>query len=233
MVSTVRYVATLAGGGACVVLLALGLGCSRRAEQLGQQAGLVTLAPLPPAEPPSATRTDDALLEQIATTLEFRLGRPSGIWIAPDGKEVLFRRSPPRSFVADLYAFDVATGTERTLLRAETPVTDWRNYDTHYTERYLGLLSDSTAPYDATGAVKNAAELTRPLLLVHGTTDDNVYFTHSLELAQALFRAGKPFDMLPLAGFTHMVPDPVVKKALAHRVYDFFRQHLGAPRSEP
>ncbi len=111
---------------------------------------------------------------------------------------------------------------------AGAPVTDWRNYDTHYTERYLGLPSDAPANYDATSAVKHAAQLSRPLLLVHGTTDDNVYFTHSLDLAQALFRAGKPFDMLPLAGFTHMVPDPVVKKALAHRVYDFFREHLGA-----
>jgi dipeptidyl-peptidase-4 len=116
---------------------------------------------------------------------------------------------------------------------AGAPVTEWRNYDTHYTERYLGLLNDNAAAYDSSSAVKHAAELRRPLLLVHGTTDDNVYFTHSLDLAQALFRAGKPFDMLPLAGFTHMVPDPVVKKALAHRVYDFFQKHLGAPRSAP
>jgi dipeptidyl-peptidase-4 len=115
---------------------------------------------------------------------------------------------------------------------AGAPVTEWRNYDTHYTERYLGLLSDNAAAYDASSAVKHAAELTRPLLLVHGTTDDNVYFTHSLDLAQALFRAGKPFDMLPLAGFTHMVPDPVVKKALAHRVYGFFQKHLGTPREQ-
>jgi dipeptidyl-peptidase-4 len=112
---------------------------------------------------------------------------------------------------------------------AGAPVTDWRNYDTHYTERYLGLLADDPAPYEAGSAVAHAAKLTRPLLLIHGTTDDNVYFTHSLALSQALFRAGKPFDMLPLAGFTHVVPDPVVKKALSHRIFDFFKRHLGEP----
>ena len=46
---------------------------------------------------------DDALLEQIAGTLSFSLGAPAGIWVAPDGGEVLFRRSGPRSFVSDLY----------------------------------------------------------------------------------------------------------------------------------
>ncbi|HWO13942.1 MAG TPA: DPP IV N-terminal domain-containing protein [Polyangiaceae bacterium] len=109
---------------------------------------------------------------------------------------------------------------------AGAPVTDWRNYDTHYTERYMGLLAESRAAYDETSAVTHAAKLERPLLLIHGTTDDNVYFTHSLELSQALFRAGKPFEMLPLAGFTHMVPDPIVKKALSRRVLEFFRHNL-------
>jgi dipeptidyl-peptidase 4 len=110
---------------------------------------------------------------------------------------------------------------------AGAPVTDWRNYDTHYTERYLGLLSDDAAPYDASSALTHASQLSRPLLIVHGTTDDNVYFKHSLDLAQALFRADRPFELLPLAGFTHLVPDPVVRKALSHRVFDFFRAELG------
>jgi dipeptidyl-peptidase 4 len=109
---------------------------------------------------------------------------------------------------------------------AGAPVTDWRNYDTHYTERYMGQLPENQAAYDESSAVTQAAKLQRPLLLIHGTTDDNVYFTHSLELSQALFRAGKPFEMLPLAGFTHMVPDPLVKKALSRRVLEFFRHNL-------
>jgi dipeptidyl-peptidase 4 len=109
---------------------------------------------------------------------------------------------------------------------AGAPVTDWRNYDTHYTERYMGLLDEAEAAYDESSALTHAPKLQRPLLLIHGTTDDNVYFTHSLELSQALFRAGKPFELLPLAGFTHLVPDPVVKKALSRRVLEFFREHL-------
>jgi dipeptidyl-peptidase-4 len=109
---------------------------------------------------------------------------------------------------------------------AGAPVTDWRDYDTHYTERYMGLLENSAAAYDASSALTHAGQLERPLLLIHGTTDDNVYFTHSLKLSQALFRAGKPFEMLPLAGFTHMVPDPVVKRALSRRILDFFRRNL-------
>jgi len=109
---------------------------------------------------------------------------------------------------------------------AGAPVTDWRDYDTHYTERYMGLLESSGPAYDASSALTHAGQLERPLLLIHGTTDDNVYFTHSLKLSQALFRAGKPFEMLPLAGFTHMVPDPVVKRALSRRILDFFRRNL-------
>jgi dipeptidyl-peptidase-4 len=109
---------------------------------------------------------------------------------------------------------------------AGAPVTDWRDYDTHYTERYMGLLPGAEAAYDEGSALVHAAKLERPLLLIHGTTDDNVYFTHSLKLSQALFRAGKPFEMLPLAGFTHMVPDPVVKRALSRRILDFFRRNL-------
>jgi dipeptidyl-peptidase-4 len=90
----------------------------------------------------------------------------------------------------------------------------------------MGLLPESQAAYDAASALTYAPKLERPLLLVHGTTDDNVYFTHTLKLSQALFRAGRPFEMLPLAGFTHMVPDPAVKRALVHRVLSFLRANL-------
>ena len=114
---------------------------------------------------------------------------------------------------------------------AGAPVTDWRDYDTFYTERYMGLPDQNPAGYERTSALTHAAGLRRPLLLVHGTTDDNVYFTHSLKLSQALFRAGRDFDMLPLAGFTHMVPDPAVKSALVHRIVGFFRRHLRPPHA--
>jgi dipeptidyl-peptidase-4 len=72
-----------------------------------------------------------------------------------------------------------------------------------------------------------AADLSRPLLLIHGTADDNVYFFHTLKLADALFRAGRPFDLVPLAGVTHQVPDPLVREQLWRRITDYLFKHLG------
>lgn len=70
---------------------------------------------------------------------------------------------------------------------AGAPVTDWEDYDTHYTERYMGLLPESKAAYDEASLIPLAKDLKRPLLLVHGTADDNVYYRHTLKLADALF----------------------------------------------
>ncbi len=109
---------------------------------------------------------------------------------------------------------------------AGAPVTDWRDYDTHYTERYMGHPKDNVKGYDDTSAVKWAAKLTRPLLIIHGTNDDNVYFTHSLKLSDALFRAGKHHDLLALPGFTHMVPDPDYARSLQGRILGHFERHL-------
>ena len=113
---------------------------------------------------------------------------------------------------------------------AGTPVIDWHDYDTHYTERYLGLPSKNESGYAASSVLTYADKLSRPLLIIHGTADDNVYFLHSMKLCDALFRAGKPYDFLPLAGYTHMVPDPVVIERLNTRIENFFAEHL---QSEP
>jgi dipeptidyl-peptidase 4 len=112
---------------------------------------------------------------------------------------------------------------------AGAPVTDQRNYDTFYTERYLGLPDEPGDTYVKHSLLPLAPALRRPLLLVHGTTDDNVYFLHSLQLSDALFRAGRPHEFLPLGGFTHMVADPVVLESLSRRTADFFRAHLLEP----
>ncbi len=114
---------------------------------------------------------------------------------------------------------------------AGAPVTDWEDYDTHYTERYMGLLPESQAAYREASLLPLAAKLDRPLLLVHGTADDNVYYRHTLRLSDALFRAGRPFEVLALPGVTHMVSaDPVVMERLWSRNAAFFRTHLGGPR---
>ena len=113
---------------------------------------------------------------------------------------------------------------------AGAPVTDWLDYDTHYTERYLKIPPADAAAYERSSLLPLAKNLQRPLLLIHGTSDDNVYFRHTLKLANELFRAGKHFELLPLSGFTHMVPDPVVNEQLYSRMVRFFKAHLGEPR---
>jgi dipeptidyl-peptidase-4 len=112
---------------------------------------------------------------------------------------------------------------------AGAPVCDWLDYDTHYTERYLGLPQEHPEAYREASLLTYADKLSRPLLIVHGTADDNVFFRHSLRLTDALFRAGKEFEVLPLPGLTHMVPDPVVTERLWTRIASHFRKHLGAP----
>jgi dipeptidyl-peptidase-4 len=112
---------------------------------------------------------------------------------------------------------------------AGAPVTDWYDYDTHYTERYMGVPRKDDAAYKEGSLLGDAKDLKRPLLLIHGTADDNVYFRHTLKLADALFRAGKDFDVLPLSGLTHLVPDPVVMQRLYGRFAGFMQKHLGKP----
>ncbi len=109
---------------------------------------------------------------------------------------------------------------------AGAPVVDWLDYDTHYTERYLGLPQDNARGYRQSNLLTHAEKLKRPLLLIHGTADDNVYFFHALKLSDALFRAGKPHDFLPLSNFTHMVPEPLVTERLWQRIAHQFKETL-------
>jgi dipeptidyl-peptidase-4 len=90
----------------------------------------------------------------------------------------------------------------------------------------MGLPQDNPSGYEAANVLTWAGDLSRPLLIIHGTTDDNVYFMHSLKLADALLRAGKDFELLPLSGFTHMVPDPIVTERLYTRIMRFFDKHV-------
>lgn len=101
------------------------------------------------------------------------------------------------------------------------PVVTWENYDTYYTERYLGLPSENAEGYRASNVLTYAADLRQPLLLVHGLTDDNVYVQHSMQLTDALFNAGKTFNFLPLLG-THMVSDPLLRLRRQTRIVEFF-----------
>ena len=106
---------------------------------------------------------------------------------------------------------------------AGAPPTDWTLYDTHYTERYLGLDPDV---YYRNGIVQDAPKLERPLMLIHGFADDNVTIAHSLRLSQALMAAGRPHTFLSLTGITHMTNDETVAENLLTLQRDFLRDAL-------
>ena len=113
---------------------------------------------------------------------------------------------------------------------AGAPVTDWRLYDTHYTERYLGDPNVDDSPYERTSLITLADRLSRPLLLIHGLADDNVVAAHTLQLSAALLAAGKPHEVLPLSGVTHMTPQAVVAENLLLHQLDFLRRSLDRQR---
>jgi len=110
---------------------------------------------------------------------------------------------------------------------AGAPVTDWRLYDTHYTERYLGLPDADAEAYRSSGLLADAAKLERPLLLVHGLADDNVVVAHTLRLSAVLLAAGRPHTVLPLGGVTHMTSNELVAENLLRLQLGFLRQALG------
>ncbi|MFG2091473.1 prolyl oligopeptidase family serine peptidase [Spirillospora sp. NPDC048824] len=109
---------------------------------------------------------------------------------------------------------------------AGAPVTDWRLYDTHYTERYLGHPDEEPENYAANSLIEMAGELKRPLMLIHGLADDNVVAAHTLRLSSALLAAGRPHTVLPLSGVTHMTPQEVVAENLLHLQVDYLKQAL-------
>ncbi|MYA14277.1 MAG: S9 family peptidase, partial [Acidimicrobiaceae bacterium] len=120
---------------------------------------------------------------------------------------------------------------------AGAPVTDWRLYDTHYTERYLGHPAEEPGNYERTDLTPLASGLERPLMLVHGLADDNVVAAHTLRLSQALTEAGRPHTVLPLSGVTHMTPQEEVAENLLLIQLRFLQDALGmpvlAPREQP
>jgi dipeptidyl-peptidase-4 len=111
---------------------------------------------------------------------------------------------------------------------AGAPPTDWRLYDTCYTERYLGHPETCPDSYERSSLLADAPRLTRPLLLVHGLADDNVVAAHTLRLSAALLAAGRPHSVLPLSGVTHMsgTREDVAENLLRLQV-DFLRTAPG------
>lgn len=111
---------------------------------------------------------------------------------------------------------------------AGAPVTEWRLYDTCYTERYLGDPTSQPEVYDANSLIPLAPALERPLMIIHGLADDNVVAAHTLRLSSALLAAGRAHTVLPLSGVTHMTPQEVVAENLKLLQVQFLKEHLGA-----
>ncbi len=114
--------------------------------------------------------------------------------------------------------FDVAV--------AGAPVCAWEDYDTHYTERFLDLPNANPEGYRISNVLSYAADLSKPLMIIHGTSDDNVYFVHALKMHDALMRADKDHEFVVLAGSTHMVADAAVARALESRIMRFLSRGL-------
>jgi dipeptidyl-peptidase 4 len=105
--------------------------------------------------------------------------------------------------------------------------TDLRLYDTHWRERFYGHPDRYPERYEANSLLHEAPNLTRPLLLIHGLADDNVFPANMLRLSAALLAAGRPHEVLPLTGATHRVSDETADENLLWHEVDFFRRHLG------
>ncbi|WP_240958431.1 S9 family peptidase [Streptomyces barkulensis] len=104
--------------------------------------------------------------------------------------------------------------------------TDQRMYDTHWKERYLGHPEREPENYERSSLLRDAPRLRRPLLLVHGTSDDNVAFAHTLRLSAALLAAGREHTVLPLSGAGHTGGDETAGRLLGFEL-GFLRDALG------
>jgi dipeptidyl-peptidase 4 len=106
------------------------------------------------------------------------------------------------------------------------PVTDWRDYDSIYTERYMGLPSDNPTEYHDFSVVNSAADLKGRLLIAHGTGDDNVHFENTVQFIQKLIEAGLPYDLQIYPRKTHSLSGSDVRTSLYSRILAQFETYL-------
>jgi dipeptidyl-peptidase-4 len=115
---------------------------------------------------------------------------------------------------------------------AGAPVTNWRLYDTHYTERYMGDPDDGEGRYEVASPITYAQNLADPLLIIHGMADDNVFFDNTVQLINALQEAAKPFEMMTYPGKRHRIVGEAENTQLWNLYLDFFSRHLKGSQSE-
>jgi dipeptidyl-peptidase 4 len=116
---------------------------------------------------------------------------------------------------------------------AVAPVTDWRYYDTVYTERYLKQPAANPDGYRDSSPVNQAEHLTGALLLVHGSGDDNVHWQNTLAFVDKLYKAGKPYDLQIYPNKTHSIAGPEARTHLYRRIADHFLRYLGRASAVP
>jgi dipeptidyl-peptidase 4 len=109
---------------------------------------------------------------------------------------------------------------------AVAPVTDQINYDTIYTERYMGQLKDDPKGYAESDVTSGAANLHGALMLAHGTGDDNVHFQNSMQMINALIKAGKQFRLMIYPNKTHSISGSDAHDHLFHMIEDHFEREL-------
>ena len=109
---------------------------------------------------------------------------------------------------------------------AVAPVADWRLYDSHYTERFMGLPADNEEAYENSSVIPHLVNLERPLLLMHGMADDNVLFTHSTMLMSELQTLGKSFELMTYPGAKHSMQEVHVSIHRFNTLLDFFDREL-------
>jgi len=104
---------------------------------------------------------------------------------------------------------------------------DCRSYDTIWTERYMGLLEENLLGYNAADVLTYVDGLKSPLLLVHGTGDDNVHPQNTMMLVDKLINAGKQFDLMLYPNKNHGLPGVASQRHLYTMLTNFLRRHLG------
>lgn len=109
---------------------------------------------------------------------------------------------------------------------AVAPVTDWKDYDSIYTERYAGLVPQFDAGYKKGSPITYAGNLKGHLLDVHGTSDDNVHMQNTMQMIYALINAGKQFDLMIYPRKTHSISGPGTRVHLFTRIQSFFQHEL-------
>ena len=116
---------------------------------------------------------------------------------------------------------------------AVAPVTNWRFYDTIYTERYMQTPQENASGYDENSPINHVEKLEGAYLLIHGTGDDNVHVQNTMQMVDALVQANKQFDLAIYPDRNHGIFGGNTRLQLYTKMTNFIHQHLGKPKEEP